>query len=201
MYNYKKIPIWENTRRLDLLIRLRALVITYFRHAEKKWLETELIEDKTAGVTRVKINRILDEAHKIIEMAGLNPSVPRSLAPDVGGYVTCIDYVQDIFTLHRFHITPKNTLDFIDRAIGIYKNDRWRALIRTINPLFWLALGLDCLARLPFMLLGRLGFNQERAEESIPGKIVKGSLYVTIACALVLTALQSLGYVDWFRTS
>ncbi len=196
MNRYKKIPLWENTRRLDLLIKFRNLVVTYFGHAEKKWLETELIEDKTASVARARINRMLDEVHKIVEQAGLNPSVTRKLAPKAGGYVTNIDLVQDIFTLHRLDITPENTLDFVDRAIGIYRNDRWRAFIRTINPLFWFGLCIECVVRSPFMLLGYLGFNQEKAEESFPGKIIKGSLYLTMATVLVLTALQSLRYVS-----
>lgn len=199
MNHYKKIPIWENKRRLHLLVRFRALVVSYFKHTEKKWLETELIEDKQARVFRMRINRLMEDAHVTVKLADLNPSTAYKLAPAAGGYVTNIDFIQDIFRIHRFQVSPTNTLDLIDRAIGIYQRDRLCALLRSVNPLFWLGLVVDYLIRFPFLVLSRLGLDPAKTEASVIGKIVKGCLSVIVASALILTVLEILGYGDWLR--
>ena len=52
---------------------------------------------------------------------------------------------------------PANTaVDFIERALGVYQSDRRAALVRTINPLWWLSRGLLWFARIPFVFLDGL---------------------------------------------
>ncbi len=159
----------------------------------------ERIEEPEAEKIRVKINRMMDEIHDIILHSGVNPSIRYTPSAMVGGYVQNIDLVQNIFNLHRFRITANNLLDFVDRSIGIYEGNRRPALLRAINPFFYLGLVFDLVARIPFVLIGRAGFNRQKVEESLAGRLVKGSIYIVTALASLLTVLQLLDYLDSFK--
>jgi hypothetical protein len=139
---------------------------------------------------------MMDGVHGIILYAGVNPSIRYTPSPAVGGYIQNIDLVQNIFNLHRFHIASNNLLDFVDRAIGIYENNSGRAFRRAINPFFYLGLAFDLVARIPFVLIGRAGFNRQKAEESLVGRLIKGAIYIITALASLLTVLQLLDYLE-----
>jgi len=145
---YKKISIWENRKRLKLLNEFRNLVITYFNNIESDLFN--LRENQQAIEARRKINLLIDKVHFIIRSAGILPLMYYSPPPAVGGLAGNIDLIYNIFNLYRFKIEPQYLLDFIDRAIGIYENDKFNALLRTLNPLFWISLILDYIVSLPF---------------------------------------------------
>ena len=77
-----------------------------------------------------------------------------------------IDLLENLFRLHQHRVSPQILLDYVDRAIGVYKDDRSRAWMRTINPFYWLNLLLECTARLPFFVLGSMGLDRARMEAS-----------------------------------
>lgn len=159
----------------------------------------ERIEKPEAEEARVKINRMMDEAHDIILYSGVSPSIRYTPPAVVGGYIQNIDLVQNVFNLHRFQITANNLLDFIDRSIGIYESNKRPALLRAINPFFYLGLAFDLVARVPFVLIGRAGFNRKKVEESLAGRLVKGSIYIVTTLASLLTVLQLLDYLEAFK--
>ncbi len=195
MTYYTKILPWENNSRLDKLAEFRALVIEYFNNSHAEWMVDERIEQPKAEEARVKINRMMNGVHDIILYAGVNPSIRYTPPPAVGGYIQNIGLVQNIFNLHRFQIAPNNLLDFIDRAIGIYENNSGPAFRRAINPFFYVGLVFDLVARIPFVLVGRAGFNRKKAEESLVGRVTKGVIYIITALASLLTVLQLLDYL------
>lgn len=194
-----RILPWENNRRLEKLTEFRALVIQYFNKSRAEWMVDERIEQPAAEGARVKINRMMDEAHDIILYSGVNPSIRYTPPAVVGGYIQNIDLVQNVFNLHRFQITANNLLDFIDRSIGIYESNKRPAHLRAINPFFYLGLAFDLVARIPFVLIGRAGFNRQKVEESLAGRLVKGSIYIVTAMASLLTVLQLLDYLEPFK--
>jgi len=98
--------------------------------------------------------------------------------------------------LHHFQITPNNILDFIDRAIGIYDNNARPAFLRAINPFVYLGIVFDLVARVPFLLIGRAGFNRQKAEDSLAGRLIKGAIYIITALASLLTVLQLLDFLE-----
>jgi len=89
-------------------------------------------------------------------------------------------------------------LDVIERAIGIYENDRLNALFRTVNPLFWIGLILDYIVSLPFKVIGKVGFNQKKIESLITGRVIKGTLYLIMVLAAFLTVLEKIDYLEKF---
>lgn len=196
MTYFTKILPRENNSRLDRLAEFRDLVIQYFDNTRAEWMVDEPIEQLAAKKARVKINRTIDGIHDIMLYAGINPSLRYTPPPAIGGYSQNIDIVNNIFNLHRFRISPDNLLDFIDRAIGIYENNANSAVLRAVNPFFYLGLVLDLVARIPFVLLGRVGFNRQKAEESLAGRLSKGIIYIITALAALLTVLQLLDCLE-----
>jgi len=203
MNYYKKITIWENNKRVRLLSEFRELVVTYFNNI--KYLgfgSSGVSENEKAREARIKINMILDKMYFIIISAGVNPIMYYTPPPAIGGLTRDIDLVINIFNLYRFRINPQLLLDFIERAIGVYENDGLKALLRTVNPFFWLGLISDYIVSLPFKVFGEIGFNQEKIESSITGKIIKGiikgTFYLITFLASFLAVLKYIGYLEKF---
>lgn len=157
-----------------------------------------MIENQQAIETRRQINLLIDKVHFIVMSAGILPVMHYTPPPAVGDLARNIDLIYNIFNLHRFQIEPQYLLDFIDRAIGIYEDDKFNALLRTLNPLFWISLILDYIASLPFKFIGKIGFNQSKVESSVVGRLVKGVFYLITVLASFLTALDLLGYREKF---
>jgi|TARA_R100001143_G_scaffold63527_2_gene71384 hypothetical protein len=195
MKSYKKIPIWENSRRLNKLYNFRGLIIEYFNNSRLEWMADERIEENDAREARVAINRSMDEVHAIILYSGISPSLIWTPPPAVGGYRQNIDLIQNVFNLHAFRIEPNNILDFIDRSIGVYESNRVPSIFRALNPFFYAGLLFDALVDIPFVFIGKLGVNKEKAESSVIGKTVKGALYLITVAAAFLTILQLLDLI------
>ena len=198
MNHYKKIPIWENRKRAKLLIEFRDLVVTYFNNLKHSDFGLKVHENEEAKQVRIKINMGLYKIHFAMILAGVNPTIYYSPPPAIGGLAGNIDLIDNIFNLHRFQIGSQELLDVIERAIGIYENDRLNALFRTVNPLFWIGLILDYIVSLPFKVIGKMGFNQKKIESSITGRIIKSTLYSIMVLAAFLTVLEKINYLEKF---
>jgi len=197
MRYYKKITIWEANRRLRMLEHFADLLTKYFSNVKYNgFISSRPVENQEAHQARVDINLILDEVHLIILCAGVNPSLTVTPPPAIGGYVQRIDVVMNFHNLAHYQIPPKMVLDFVIRASGIYSRELRRALIRTFNPLFWIGCAFDCVARLPFVFLGKIGFNQKKAEASLIGRLLKSGLYLVTFFASLFTVLHFLGYLE-----
>jgi len=199
MNYYKRIPIWENRKRVDFLVEFKKLVCDYFSNVSRTDWSLNIIENEIAKQTRSKINMKLQKAHSIIKAAGVNSSVFYT-PPAIGGSAMNIDVILNIFHLHLYRIEPQEALDIIDRAIGIYKDDEKSSLFRTFNPFFWLSLVLDYIVTLLFKILGKIGLNQEKIETSIVRKVIKGILYLITIVVSFLTILEKLGYLEAFKS-
>ena len=198
MNHYKKIAIWENRKRAKLLIEFRDLVVTYFNNLKHSDFGFKVHENEEAKQVRIKINMGLYKIHSAMILAGVNPTIYYSPPPAIGRLAGNIDLINNIFNLHRFQIGSQELLDVIERAIGIYENDRLNALFRTVNPLFGISLILDYIVSLPFKVIGKMGFNQKKIESSITGRVIKSTLYLIMVLAAFLTVLEKIDYLEKF---
>jgi len=197
--HYTKILVWENNRRLSKLLEFRNLVVDYFHNSHPEWMADSRIEERAARVARVKINRVMGETHDIILHSGIDPTLVWTPPPARGGYVMNVDLIQNIFNLCQFRIGPEGALDFVDRAIGVYESNHRSSLIRTFNPLFYVGLVFDAISELPFIAIGRLGFDRQKVESSAIGRLIKGALYLITVIAALLTILQLLDFLEPVR--
>ena len=198
MNSYRNIPLWENVRRLEILGEFRNDVVRYFdncEHHEGAWMIDRPIENTEAVQARQRINSTVDQAQRIIEAAGIPQTITWTPPPAVGGYVQKINMLSNLFEFTRFRIPSQNAVDLIERAIGVYQSDRMAAIRRTINPFWWLFRGLLWFARIPFVVLGAVGFDAARMEKSVLGKFFKAILTLLLATSALLTILNLLGWL------
>ena len=205
MRHYTQILVWENARRLNKLDEFRQLVIDYFSNIDADWLSDRRAENQTAQVARGKINRIMAEVHSIILHSGTIPILTIDPPPAVGGYRTNVDLIQNIFILDKFYIGEgvhrecNDILDFVDRAIGKYESNHKLALIRTFNPFFYVGWFLDVISDLPFVIVGKFGFDQQKAKASAIGRLVKGVFYLIQVAAAVLAISDYFGFLGQIK--
>ena len=201
MTHYKTITFWGNQRRLTTLQQFRDLVITYFNNSQRthSLLEEGRSENDVARQARAEINLKVDEISAYVRAADINPAVTVTPAPAIGGYVQHVDLLMNLFLLERHQISPHHVDDFLLRAIGVYKSDESSSLRRTINPLWWVKMLLMGIAHAPFSILSAAGFDADRAERSVLGKLVKGFLVVITAVASILVIADLLGWLEWLK--
>ena len=193
MNSYKNISWWENARRIRLLEEFRNDVVSYFNNSSYEWMAEGRIEKPEAEKARQRINHTIVQAQHIIEAAGVAPSVTWTPPPMVGGYVQRVELILNLFELNKFKIPADRAVDAIEMALGVYQSDRTTVFCRTINPLWWLFRGLLWFVRIPFVLLGAVGFDAAHAEGSTSGKFFKATFALVTATAALLTILNLLG--------
>lgn len=198
MKYFKNITLWENKRRTKLLKRFYDLMLKYFDNVRYSFGET--IENEEAAKVRIEINKDLDEIYLIMIAAGIDPSIIYSPPPASGVF-----YRQRVSLLHNFHnlrhynIQPNGLMDFIVRSASIYSKDFTKARLRTFNPIYWIGCILDYIADLPFVLVGKLGFNRTKAEASLIGRILKMIFKTVIFLSALVVLLEHLGYLEMCR--
>jgi len=140
--HYKDISFWENRERLKLLIHFKSLVKTYFANSILNMISGIYNEEQEATDAKKAINLILKNAYAIISHADIKTytaSTP-SVSAKVSGQN--INLILNIFNLGRNDIEPDAAIEYIDRAIAVYKANRVASLMRVINPFFWLSVAL-----------------------------------------------------------
>lgn len=209
MRNFKKIPIWENRRRVQLLNEFKTEVAEYsLNMSTKHTLESEAVPSYDENVenkiqtVRSSINKKSKEVNDIIIASNVSVFVHYTPSPAIGGMAINIDVIDNIFNLHNYDIELRHVIDITEQSIGVYERDKIRAWIRSFNPLFWFYEILDFTVSIPFEILRRVGFNErtiEKIENSFIVNIIKGFFYLIGVFAALLTILDKLGYLEYFK--
>lgn len=156
----ERIAAIENAKRIDVLANFRTLVVEYFNNSRLEGFVGNRIEQPPAKAARVEINKLLAKVEPIVSAAHVFTVVTWTPAPAVGGYIQHVELVHNIFNLGHFEIPPTQVIDILDQAIGVYENNRQKAQIRLYNPLFYVGLLLDWIAKSPFTIARRAGFDR-----------------------------------------
>ncbi len=204
MNHYTDISYWENRKRIRTLQCFRELVITYLSNVETDLtatLHNVLRENSTARQVRTEVNFVVDQVKKIVRAAEVSTKVIRTSPPAAGGRSFTFDLLDDLFVdLGSYGISPSLVTDLLERSIGVYEIDKSRAFRRTINPLWWLIRLVVAVGRLPFLVLAALGFNTERAERSLLGRLFKGLLSLVAAFASLLLIAERLEFLGEIKS-
>ena len=199
MRHYTKILFWENEKRLNKLIKFRQLVIKYFDNSYvERWSMDGRIEEKDAQEARTEINMDLAEVHSIILNSGTSLTYTYTPPPAVSRRGMDIDLIVNIFNLDQIDADPEIVLDCIERAIGKHQSNHKRALVRIFNPLFYIGLVIDAISNLPFIAIGKLGFNRQKAEVSTKGRLFKGFIQIVVWAIFILQAFERFEPVKQF---
>ncbi len=140
--HYKDILFWENRARLKLLTDFRSLLKTYFENSTLNMVSGSYNEKPEATDAKKAINLIIINAYAIIRHADIKTYTASTPSVSVKGHGKNINLILNIFNLGRNDIEPDRAIDYIDRAIAVYKANRVVSLIRVINPFFWMSVVL-----------------------------------------------------------
>jgi len=138
--HYKDIPFWENKARIKLLTHFRSLVKTYFDNSILNMVSGIYNEKPEAADAKKAINLIIKNAYAIISHADIKTYTASTSSVSVRGGGKNMNLILNIFNLARNDIAPDIAIDYIDRAIAVYKANRIASLIRIINPFFWMSI-------------------------------------------------------------
>jgi len=138
--HYKDIPFWENKARIKLLTHFRSLVKTYFDNSILNMVSGIYNEKPEAADAKKAINLIIKNAYAIISHADIKTYTASTPSVSIRGGGKNMNLILNIFNLARNDIAPDIAIDYIDRAIAVYKANRIASLIRIINPFFWMSI-------------------------------------------------------------
>jgi hypothetical protein len=191
---YNKLPIWDNKSRQKVLCRFLELYEIYVTNIARSSRHSQPKKNAIACDAREQINRILHRVSRSVQDSGINPVldwVSRAV-----GIQARVDLFENLFLLDEFDIPPVQVKDRVERAIGVFEEDQFRAWIRTFNPFYWLARLLDYITSIPFRILGKAGFSRQHAEASAIGKLVKLFVSVLTLTGTIIAILKNLDYLD-----
>jgi hypothetical protein len=196
MAQFERMTIFQNLQGLRTLKKFKVLAERYFENVDYGSYGLTVVEKPEAKTARSQLNLMLERAKRALSSVDIRPDIrdtPRSTAPE---YEEGLYLVDNVFNLHSLKISPQTLLDYVERAVGVYRDDRFKSLLRTLNPLFWLSTTLDCISRFPFAILGALGFEGSKFERSSIGKFVKGCLRVALVITVLAVILHLQGCLD-----
>jgi len=186
--------LWEVRSRIDKIQNYQKLINEYFTNIDYSEYSREIIDNENSVRIRHQLNLDSAEVHKYISTV-TSPILTYYPPPAIGGFVTDIDLVDNIFNLQKYDIEPQSLIDVLDKALGIYQSELTPSLIRIFNPFVWLGKLLEIVASVPFLLLGSVGFDKKRLELSFVGKIVKLIIKLISLVVTIWEILYRLGIV------
>lgn len=183
---YNEISIFCNMERLRKLRAFRALIKNYLSDISYGSFGGGPVEGLIAQELRQEINRNMTSILSIVSYAVIPTKYDILRAPALGGGTYKVDVIANFFDLGQHDIDRSAVLDLLDRSIGRYEHDRRNAILRTINPFWWLWCIVGTIARLPFRALGYAGLNQSKIENSVIGKTFKLGIEIMIFAVAIL---------------
>jgi hypothetical protein len=190
------MTIFRNLECLRTLKKFRKLAERYFENVDYGSYGLTVMEKPKAKAIRSRLNLMLERAKRVLSSAEVSPDICDASRPTEAGDEEGLYLVDNIFNLHQLKISPQTLFDYVERAIGVYRDDKVKSLIRTLNPLFWLSIVLDYVSGLPFAVLGALGLNRSKIEDGLLGKFLKGCFRVAVVVAVLAVVLDHQGYLD-----
>ena len=193
---YKDTTFWENQRRLRELNNFHSNVISYFDGPNGTSAIARQNEGGESGKCRQDINLSIIEVRDIVKASGVADMVAWTPPPAIGGNTQRVGLFDDLFYLKQYEIPASSVVDVLERSIGVYIADQRNSLWRTLNPVWWIFKAVKWLSRIPFILIDAAGFDADRAEHSVPGRLFKMATASIMVAAALLTILDLIGWLD-----
>jgi hypothetical protein len=196
MPHYNRMTIFQNLQCIRILKKFKKLAGRYFENVDYGSYGLTAVEKPKAKAIRSQLNLMLERVKRALSSVEISPDIcdaSRLTAPEHEEGVYLVD---NIFNLHQLKISPQTLLDYVERAIGVYRDDKLKSVIRSLNPLFWVSIVLDYISSLPFTILSALGFERSKIEDSSFGKFLKGCFRVAVVVTVLAAILYHQGYLD-----
>lgn len=180
------------------LIRKYEKQISAIKEFKKAYDEFQILNSKrnlnADGVSRKsalrkKINMLLGEVQDYVRRTGIPATIYYSPPPAVGGMAGNVGLFENLFMLRQFQIPSTAISDMLDKAIGNYMFLQKQYKKKIKNPFYW----IGKVIRLPFSIFTFAGFNGNKIEASIFGKIYKLLAGLVLLIAAIVTILSYCG--------
>jgi hypothetical protein len=135
---------------------------------------------------REKIKLLSGEVQNYVRGTGISASIYYSPPPSVGGMAGNVGLFENLFILRQFQIPSTAISDMLDKAIGNYMFLQKQYKKKIWNPLYWIGKAI----RLPFSIFSFAGFNVNKIESSIFGKLYKLLAGLILLIAAIVTILS-----------
>jgi len=103
-----------------------------------------------------------------------------------------VNAVTNMFQLRQLRIPRQLVVDSLDRSIGEYERKQRHLFRQLFNPLFW----LGQILAIPFRILAFAGFDADKLERSLFGRLYKAITGFAALVAAILSILYYLGWLD-----
>jgi len=166
--SYRKIPIWENYRRVKILNRFREPLNQF----NQRLNSGESVQSQTMRELQRLINHDRANGASFIRLADLSSTVPPSQADYASSRSkhAALDAKLDLIDGFFWQNTPgfrQDAIDLVDRAIGRYSENKSRAWRNAFNPLLW----FDWLVDLSFNLVALFGRDPREMKKLYKGRV------------------------------
>jgi hypothetical protein len=174
---------WESKHRLQRLREFRELVIAYFLDSQESHFASH--EGEKARLARPQINLRMNETLQSMHAVGES-------AMFTGERFGRANAITNMFQLYQLRIPRKSIVDSLDRTIGEYERIESHLFLQLFNPLYWLGL----IVAIPFRILAFSGFDANKIERSMFGRLYKAIASFAALVAAILTILYYVGWLD-----
>lgn len=194
---YNRIPIWANLYRVGVLERFRRLVRDYDAQTSRRHRHPADLRDRE---TIDLIERISTMTVRVKDfMVAANVDTDATMLQPYQGIKQSIDAIDNVVAIAYYTESVEAIVHPVNAAIGVYQHDRWNALLRTVNPLYWFSRLVEAFAELPFLLLGQLGYDAEKTKATPVGRFVQ-RLFTAVGYLIGLVAgvIEILNAFGWW---
>ena len=191
--------IWEHRQRVNTLEQFLSLVRTYTANLQDSPTLSDPIENDAARRARREINLILRCAQDYVALTGVPFIIQYSPPQLTGGLAGPVDVFGNLFIFPRLQLPWTVATDAAQQALGVYKSLTARAWVDTFNPFYWLYRIFQEILRIPFLILGSAGYDEQKARASVAGRVF---ILVGQAMGFLLTFLtlaEKFGVDEWLK--
>ncbi|MBI2403533.1 MAG: hypothetical protein HYV20_12535 [Gemmatimonadetes bacterium] len=167
MKPYDRVTLIRNRYRARDLRIFRARVEAYFEQVVDDG-EGLPVDWHGVRAARAQINRMLPRVVQIVQAADLGASTAASTRNPAD---RSLEILHNLFSAPYAEGGHQEVLDVLDMAIGVYDANQLGALVRTVNPFYYLMNALGFLAGLPRRALVAIGLMRPRPARDRPDKL------------------------------
>jgi hypothetical protein len=193
--------VWQCVSRISTLRRFAEALEEYAGHSQR-YNKASIPSDNEGERARETVNLLFSRVAGYLREAGVYPAIHYVPGPALRRpALRNVDLLANVFQLAQLQSSYYDILDAVTKGIGYYEGEMARALIRTINPFWWLAKVVAFLISVPIRILAWAGFGEfNTLASSALGRVYKAVAGVVAFLAalaqiasLALQILEKLG--------
>lgn len=160
----------------------------------KEAVLAEASKDKNYQTAREEVSKLVLKAMRIAAKHRIPTEMKSIPPPAVGGAIIPVNLFYSVLNDNSYQgISEQMIVDALTQTIGACESSIEEEFWKLLNPLNWIKELLRWILRIPFMLIELTGFNVEKVEDHLLGKLFKVIEVVAIVYILYRLGVQREG--------